>query len=181
VPGASSIPAADANHPRVATAAGNRIVEMVWEDLRPGAMLTQANVDNAVAATMAFGGSTNAIIHIIAMARRAGLQLDLEQFDAISRRVPLIANLRPNGETHLMEDFFYAGGSRAFLKRLSPHLNLSARTVTGRTLGDDIADAEVFDDEVMRVCRAPATAPACCMWHPRAMSAARSRWCATAT
>jgi dihydroxy-acid dehydratase len=150
LPGASSIPAADAAHPRMATEAGKRIVEMVWEDLGPGAMLTQGSVDNAVAATMAFGGSTNAIIHIIAMARRAGLRLDLERFDAISRRVPLIANLRPNGETHLMEDFHYAGGSRAFLKRLAPHLDLAARTVTGRTLGDDIADADVFDDDVIR-------------------------------
>ena len=150
LPGASSIPAADAAHPRMATEAGKRIVEMVWDDLAPGAMLTQGSVDNAVAATMAFGGSTNAIIHIIAMARRAGLKLDLERFDAISRRVPLIANLRPNGETHLMEDFHYAGGSRAFLKRLARHLDLAARTVTGRTLGDDIADAEVFDADVIR-------------------------------
>ena len=150
LPGASSIPAADAAHPRMATEAGKRIVEMVWEDLAPGATLSQASIDNAVAATMAFGGSTNAIIHIIAMARRAGLQLDLERFDAISRRVPLIANLRPNGDTHLMEDFHYAGGSRAFLNRLSPHLDLSARTVTGRTLGEDIADAEVFDEDIIR-------------------------------
>jgi dihydroxy-acid dehydratase len=104
---------------------------------------------------MAFGGSTNAIIHLIAMARRAGLSLDLARFDAISRRVPLIANLRPNGDTFLMEDFFYAGGSRAFLKRLSPHLDLAARTVSGRTLGEDIADAEVFDDAVIRPLDAP--------------------------
>jgi dihydroxy-acid dehydratase len=150
LPGASSIPAADANHPRMATDSGRRIVDMVWEDLTPAAMLTQASVDNAVAATMAFGGSTNAIIHIIAMARRAGLRLDLERFDAISRRVPLIADLRPNGETHLMEDFHYAGGSRAFLNRLAPHLDLSARTVTGRTLDEDIAGAEVFDEKVIR-------------------------------
>lgn len=150
LPGASSIPAADAAHPRMATEAGKRVVEMVWDDLTPARILTQANVDNAVAATMAFGGSTNAIIHIIAMARRAGLQLDLERFDAISRRVPLIANLRPNGDTHLMEDFHYAGGSRAFLKRLAPHLDLSALSVTGLTLGEDIADAEVFDADVIR-------------------------------
>jgi dihydroxy-acid dehydratase len=150
LPGASSIPAADAAHPRMATEAGKRVVEMVWDDLTPARILTQANVDNAVAATMAFGGSTNAIIHIIAMARRAGLQLDLERFDAISRRVPLIANLRPNGDTHLMEDFHYAGGSRAFLKRLAPHLDLAARSVTGQTLGEDIADAEVFDADVIR-------------------------------
>jgi dihydroxy-acid dehydratase len=155
LPGASSIPAADAAHPRMATEAGRRIVQMVWEDLTPARILTQASIDNAVAATMAFGGSTNAIIHLIAMARRAGLSLDLARFDAISRRVPLIANLRPNGDTFLMEDFFYAGGSRAFLKRLSPHLDLAARTVSGRTLGEDIADAEVFDDAVIRPLDAP--------------------------
>jgi len=150
LPGASSIPAADAGHPRMATACGRRIVEMVWEDLTPAALLTQGSVDNAVAATMAFGGSTNAIIHLIAMARRAGLTLDLERFDAISRRVPLIANLRPNGEAHLMEDFFYAGGSRAFLRRLAPFLDLTARMVTGRTLGEEIERAEVFDEDVIR-------------------------------
>jgi dihydroxy-acid dehydratase len=150
LPGASSIPAPDASHPRMATDSGRRAVEMVWEDCAPASMLTQGSIDNAVAATMAFGGSTNAIVHIIAMARRAGLKLDLERFDAISRRVPLIADLRPNGDTHLMEDFFYAGGSRAFLNRLAPFLDLSARTVSGRTLGEDIAGADVFNDEVIR-------------------------------
>lgn len=150
LPGAAAIPAADANHPRLATDSGRRIVEMVWEDLSPAALLSQASIDNAVAACMAFGGSTNAIPHLIAIARRAGLSLDLARFDAISRRVPLIANLRPNGETYLMEDFFYAGGSRAFLNRLSPHLDLAARTVAGASLGEAIAGAEVFDDEVIR-------------------------------
>lgn len=148
--GASSIPAADANHPRMATACGRRIVEMVWEDLTPARMLTQGSIDNAVAATMAFGGSTNAIPHLIAMARRAGLSLDLDHFDAISRRVPLIANLRPNGDTYLMEDFFYAGGSRAFLNRLMPLLDGGARTVSGHTLAEDMAGAEVYDDRVIR-------------------------------
>jgi dihydroxy-acid dehydratase len=99
---------------------------------------------------MAFGGSTNAIIHIIAMARRAGLQLDLERFDAISRRVPLIANLRPNAEVNLMEDFYYAGGSSAFLKRCRRISTLGAKTVSGRTLGEDIADADVFNEEIIR-------------------------------
>jgi dihydroxy-acid dehydratase len=150
LPGASSIPAADSAHPRMATDSGKRIVEMVWSDATPASLLSQGSIDNAVAATMAFGGSTNAIVHIIAMARRAGLSLDLERFDAISRRVPLIANLRPNGDTYLMADFFFAGGSRAFLNRLAPHLDLSARTVSGRTLGEDIADAEVFNAEIIR-------------------------------
>ena len=120
LPGSAGIPAADAGHPRLATETGRRIVDMVWEDWTPAAMLTQGSIDNAVRATMAFGGSTNAIPHLIAMARRAGLSLDLDRFDAISRQVPLIANLRPNNGEYLMEDFFYAGGSRAFLARLAP-------------------------------------------------------------
>ncbi|HYF06802.1 MAG TPA: L-arabinonate dehydratase [Acetobacteraceae bacterium] len=150
LPGASSIPAADSAHPRMATLAGKRIVEMVWEDLTPARMLGQGSIENAVAATMAFGGSTNAIPHLIAMARRAGLALDLERFDAISRRVPLVANLRPNGDTHLMEDFFYAGGSRAFLNRIRDFLDLGAMMVTGRSIGEEIEGAEVFNDDVIR-------------------------------
>lgn len=150
LPGASSIPAADAAHPRMAAAAGRLAVGLAWEDRTPARVLAQPNVDNAVAAAMAFGGSTNAIIHLIAMARRAGLALDLARFDEISRRVPLIANLRPNGDTFLMEDFHYAGGARAFLATLAPHLDLSARGVTGRTLGDELAGAEVYDADVIR-------------------------------
>ena len=153
--GASSIPAADAAHPRMAAAAGRLAVEMAWEDRTPARILSQASIDNAVAAAMAFGGSTNAIIHLIAMARRAGLSLDLARFDAISRRVPLIANLRPNGDTYLMEDFHAAGGSRGFLATLAPFLDLSARTVTGRTLGEELAGAEVFDREVIRPLHSP--------------------------
>jgi dihydroxyacid dehydratase/phosphogluconate dehydratase len=150
LPGSAGIPAADAGHPRLATETGRRIVEMVWEDWTPAAMLTQGSIDNAVRATMAFGGSTNAIPHLIAMARRGGLSLDLDRFDAISRQVPLIANLRPNNGEYLMEDFFYAGGSRAFLARLASFLDLDARTVTGGTLGEDIAGAEVYNDDVIR-------------------------------
>jgi dihydroxy-acid dehydratase len=155
LPGASSIPAADSAHPRMAAAAGRLAVGMAWEDRTPARVLTQGSVDNAVAAAMAFGGSTNAIIHLIAMARRAGLALDLARFDAISRRVPLIANLRPNGTTHLMEDFHAAGGSRAFLATLAPHLDLTARTVAGGTLADALAGAEVFDADVIRPLDAP--------------------------
>lgn len=150
LPGSAGIPAADAGHPRLATDTGRRIVEMAWEDYTPAKILTQASIDNAVKATMAFGGSTNAIPHLIAMARRAGLELDLDRFDAISRQVPLIANLRPNNGEYLMEDFFYAGGSRAFLSRLAPFLDLEARTVTGHTLGEDIASAEIYNDDVIR-------------------------------
>jgi dihydroxy-acid dehydratase len=149
LPGAASIPAVDSAHPRMAAAAGSRIVDMVWEDLTITRLLDQRSLDNAVAATMAFGGSTNAIPHLIAIARRAGITMDLERFDAISARVPLIANLRPNGDRYLMEDFFYAGGSRAFLATLAPHLELDAVTVSG-TLGAQVEGAAVFDADVIR-------------------------------
>ena len=112
LPGASSIPAADANHPRMCGVAGRRIVEMVWEDLTPDKILTPAAFDNAIKVHMAMGGSTNAIIHVVAMARRAGIPVDMEKFDQLSRQIPVLANVRPSGK-YLMEDFFYAGGLRA--------------------------------------------------------------------
>src|SRR5690606_9812067 len=121
MPGASAIPAADANHPRMCAQAGRRIVEMVWEDLTPDKILTPAAFDNAIAVHMALGGSTNAIIHVVAMARRAGIALSLERFDQISREVPVIANLRPSGK-YLMEDFYYAGGLPALMQALGPLL-----------------------------------------------------------
>ena len=117
LPGASSLPAADAGHPRMCAQAGRRIVEMVWEDLTPDKILTAGSFENAIRVHMAMGGSTNAIIHVVAMARRAGIALSLEQFDQISRTVPVIANIRPSGE-YLMEDFFYAGGLPALMKML---------------------------------------------------------------
>ena len=123
LPGASSIPAADSAHPRMATAAGRRIVEMVWEDLRPRDILTTEAFENAVTAAMALGGSTNAIIHLIAMAGRAGASLDLDRFDALSRRTPFLANIRPSGK-FLMEDFYYAGGLRGLLHRLRDLLHI---------------------------------------------------------
>src|SRR5258708_465166 len=116
LPGASSIPAPDARNAQMATEAGRRIVEMVWDDLKPSDIMTPAAVDNAVTTVLALGGSTNAVVHLIAIARRAGVQLTLDRFDRISRRVPVVANLRPSGK-YLMEDFFYAGGLRALLAR----------------------------------------------------------------
>ena len=117
LPGASSIPAADSNHPRMATQSGRRIVEMVWEDLTTEKVLDQAAFENAIKVHMAMGGSTNAIIHVVAMAKRAGVQISLADFDRISRTVPVIANVRPSG-AFLMEDFFYAGGLRALMSEL---------------------------------------------------------------
>ena len=148
LPGAASIPAPDSRHALMAAASGKRIVDMVWDDLRPAAILTAAAFDNAVTAVLALGGSTNALVHLIAMARRAGVGLDLERFDAIARNTPLIANIRPAG-TWLMEDFYYAGGLRALLARLGDRLALDALTVNGRTLGENIAGARVIDDDVI--------------------------------
>ena len=152
LPGASSIPAPDANHPRMSAACGRRIVEMVWEDLTPARVLSRSSFDNAIAVAMAMGCSTNAIIHVVAMSRRAGAActVGLDEFDAASRKVPVIANIRPSGDKYLMEDFYYAGGLPALMKRLSPHLKLDARTVTGKSIGENIADAEVYNDDVIR-------------------------------
>ena len=150
LPGASSIPAADAAHPRMSAACGRRVVEMVWEDLVPSRVLGRDSFHNAVVCAMAMGCSTNAIIHLIAMSRRAGQALTLDDFDAASRHVPVIANIRPSGETYLMEDFFYAGGLPAMLQRLRDKLRLDAPTVNGRTLGRNIEGAEVFDADVIR-------------------------------
>lgn len=147
--GASSIPAVDANHSRMATKCGRRIVQMVWEDLKPSDILTQPAFENAITADMAIGGSTNAIIHLVALAGRAGIKLDLKQFDQISARTPMVANLRPSGE-YLMEDFYYAGGLRALLREIAQLLNLDCRTVEGTTMGDAIQSAEVSNPQVIR-------------------------------
>jgi len=150
LPGASSIPAPDVNHQRMSAACGRRVVEMVWEDLTPDKIITEAATRNAVTVAMATGCSTNAIIHLIAMARRAGVPLELDDLDRIGRTTPVIANIRPSGKDYLMEDFFYAGGLRALMKQLGDKLDLSAITVTGQTLGEGIADAVVYNDDVIR-------------------------------
>jgi dihydroxy-acid dehydratase len=150
LPGASSIPAADANHVRMSAECGRRIVQMVWEELAPARMLSRASFTNGIACAMAMGCSTNAIIHLVAMSRRAGHAVGLEDFDAASRRVPVIANIRPSGDKYLMEDFYYAGGLPALLRRIRMHLQPDALTVNGRTLGDNIDGAEVWNDDVIR-------------------------------
>lgn len=150
LPGASSILAADAGHKRMSAAAGRRAVEMVWEDLVPSRILTKVSFENAIRVAMAMGGSTNAIIHIIAMARRSGLDVGLSDFEAASRDVPVIANIRPSGDTYLMEDFAYAGGFRGLMKQLQDKLDLSAMTITGRSWQAELAGAEVFDEDVIR-------------------------------
>ena len=150
LPGASSIPAADSGHQRMSSACGRRIVDMVWEDATPDTIVTDASVRNAAIVAMATGCSTNAVVHLIAMARRAGVNLTLDDMDALGRDTPLIANVRPSGKDYLMEDFFYAGGLRALMKQMEDRLDLSCMTVTGRTLGENLDGAQVYNDDVIR-------------------------------
>ncbi|MEP0322836.1 L-arabinonate dehydratase [Bauldia litoralis] len=154
LPGASSIPAADSGHARMATACGRRIVEMIAEDLKPSDVLTRASFDNAVVMQMALAGSTNAIIHLVAMAGRAGVDLGLDDFDRFAREVPVLANIRPSGE-FLMEDFYYAGGLPALLSELREKLDLSALTVAGTDLGTAIANAKVYNSDIIRPLDSP--------------------------
>jgi dihydroxy-acid dehydratase len=148
LPGASSIPAVHSSHNRMAAASGRRIVEMAWEGLKPSDILTREAFDNAITTDMAIGGSTNAIIHLVAMAGRVGIRLPLERFDQISHRTPVIANLRPSGE-YLMEDFYDAGGLTALLNQIRDLLHLDCPTVNGRTLAENIEGARVFNDKVI--------------------------------
>jgi dihydroxy-acid dehydratase len=149
----------DAAHPRMAADCGERIVGMVWDDLTPQRILTRGSFLNAAVVQMALGGSTNAVVHIIALARRAGVELNLADLDAVARRVPVIANLFPSGD-RLMEDFYYAGGLPALMNRLRDELSLGERTCTGRSLGEQIEGCEVIDDEVIRPLSRPVNASA---------------------
>src|ERR1700682_2251073 len=155
LPGASSIPAADAGHIRMASECGRRIVEMVWEDLTPKKIQSRKAFENAIVVAMAMGCSTNAIIHLIAQARRAGADIGLDDFEKASRNVPVIANVRPRGDKYLMEDFYYAGGLPGLMSRIRDRLHLDCLTVTGRTLGENIATAEVYHDDVIRTVENP--------------------------
>ena len=159
LPGATSIPAMDANHPRMASASGVRIVEMVWEDLKPSRVLSKASFANGVATYMALGGSTNAAIHLIAIAGRAGIALTLADMDRIAQKIPVLANLFPSGDK-LMEDFFFAGGLPALLNEIRAHLALDCLTVTGRTLGENIDGAVSEDASVIRPLNKPVAAGA---------------------
>ncbi len=150
LPGAASIPAPDSNHSKMATLTGKRAVDMVWEDLKPQDFLTSASFDNAIVTLMAMGGSTNALIHLVAMAGRAGIKLPLERFNEFSAKVPLLANVRPSGDQYLMEDFYYAGGLRALLHELRDLLNLDCGTVNGKTLGENLQGARIYNEEVIR-------------------------------
>ncbi|NTE36162.1 L-arabinonate dehydratase [Agrobacterium tumefaciens] len=150
LPGASSIPAVDAEHQRMSAGCGRRIVEMVAEDLTPDRILTATAFRNAAIVAMATGCSTNAVVHLIAMARRAGVPMTLDELDELGRVTPLIANVRPSGKDYLMEDFYYAGGLRALMKQLESRLDCSALTVTGRSMGENLEGAKVYNDDVIR-------------------------------
>ena len=150
LPGASSIPAVDSGHQRMSAECGRRIVDMVWEDLTPDRVITGASCRNSAIVAMALGCSTNAVVHLIAMARRAGVPLSLDDLDALGRVTPTIANVRPVGQDYLMEDFFYAGGLRALMKQIEDRLDTSCLTVTGKTLGENLEGAQVYNDDVIR-------------------------------
>ncbi len=150
LPGASAIPAPDANHVRMSAECGRRVVQMVWDQQTPASFLTRAHFLNGITVAMAMGCSTNAIIHLVAMSRRAGCAVTLDDFDAASRTVPVLANIRPSGDKYLMEDFYYAGGLPGLMKRIEGFLATEALTVNGRTLGENIAGAEVHHDDVIR-------------------------------
>ena len=150
LPGASSIPAPDSNHSKMATLTGKRAVEMVWEDLKPRDLLSAKSFDNAAVTLMAMGGSTNALIHLVAMAGRAGVKFPLERFNEFSKKVPLLANVRPSGDKYLMEDFYYAGGLRALLNELRDLLSLDCRTVNGKPIGQNLEGARIYNEDVIR-------------------------------
>ncbi|MBZ9603150.1 L-arabinonate dehydratase [Phyllobacterium chamaecytisi] len=150
LPGASSIPATDAGHMRMCNEAGRRSVEMVWEDLVPSRIQTPAAYENAVFVAMAMGCSTNAIIHLIAMARRAGHEMSLRDFDKASRRIPVLANVKPSGDRYLMEDFYFAGGLPALMTRIAGALNLDEITANGKTWRENLIGVRVLNDDVIR-------------------------------
>lgn len=149
LPNSSTIPAVDSNHSRMADYTGRRIVEMVWEDLKPRDILTEESFDNAIRVLMALGGSTNGLIHVIAMAGRAGIQIALERFEQIGQRTPYLVNMRPSGK-YLMEDFYYAGGLAAMLEGMRALLDVDQMTCTGKTLGENIAGTKIHDTDVIR-------------------------------
>ena len=150
LPGNAAIPAPDSRRLALAELSGRRAVEIALaRGPKPSEILTAAAFDNAIRADMALGGSTNAIVHLVAIAGRAGVPLPLRRFDELSRTTPLLANIRPSGK-HLMEDFFYAGGVPAVLRELLPMLDGTARNVNGRTLAENVADAPCHDADVIR-------------------------------
>ena len=149
LPGNAAIPAVDSRRQQLSEAAGRQIVRLVEQGLRPSDVMTPAAFENAIRTLHAVGGSTNAIVHLAAIAGRVGIDLPLSRFDELSRSTPFILNLKPSGE-FLMEDFYYAGGVPALLNVLSPLLDLEAQTVTGDSLGASIAGAQSHNPALIR-------------------------------
>ena len=175
--GNAAIPAVDSRRYQLAEAAGRRIVEMIREDLRPSQVLTRAAFENAIKVDMAIGGSTNAVVHLMAIAGRAGVDLSLSDFDRLSRQTPFLANVKPSGE-YVMEDFFYAGGLPAVMRELLPLLDGTAVTVTGRTVAENLQNVEAGDRKVVRALGQPFTPRAARRsstgrWPPTAPSSSR--------
>lgn len=154
LPGAAAIPAVDSRRFQLAESTGRRIVDMVWEDLRPSKILTLAAFENAIRSDMAIGGSTNAVVHLLAIAGRAGIDLRLADFDRLSRETPFLANIKPSGR-YLMEDFYYAGGLPVVMKEILPLLDGTALTANGKTVAENVAGAKCLRPDVIRTLDAP--------------------------
>ncbi len=148
--GASSLPATHSGHARMAAVTGRQAVELAWFNVKPSELLNRDAFENAIVTLMAIGGSTNAIVHLMAMAGRAGVTLTLEDFDRLSQKAPVLANLRPTGK-YVMSDFFDAGGLNALLAQIPDLLHLNASTVEGKTLGEAIEGAEIWNEDVIRL------------------------------
>jgi len=149
LPGCASIPAVDSRRKAIAQESGKRIVDMVWEGVRPSHIMTRQSIENAITACMALGGSTNAVVHLVAIAGRLGIDLPLDDFERISKRTPYLANIKPSG-SYLMEDFFNAGGLPALLKEVLPLLNRDCITANGKTLGENVQKAACYNSDVIR-------------------------------
>ena len=154
--GCANVPAPDSRRLLMAEMSGRRAVDLVREDVRPSRIMTREAIENAITVDMAIGGSTNAVVHMLAIAGRLGIDLKLDEFDAISRRTPYIANIKPSGE-YLMEDFYYAGGLPAVMREIL-HLLHDAPTVTGKTVRENVAAAECHRREVIRTAAEPLNA-----------------------
>jgi dihydroxy-acid dehydratase len=154
LPGCAAIPAPDSRRLAIAEMSGQRIVAMVWEDLRPSKIMTREALENAITLDMAIGGSTNAVIHLLAIAGRLGIDLNLDEFDRISRRTPCIVNLKPSGQ-YLMEDFFEAGGVPAVMNEILSLLHAGAVTANGRTVGENVEGAPCWNRDVIRAASEP--------------------------
>jgi dihydroxy-acid dehydratase len=157
LPGSANVPAVVSEHSRLAVQTGRRAVEMAWEQLKPSSFLDAKSIDNGLTTSLAIGGSTNAIVHLIAIAGRLGIDLTLDRFDELSRSTPVLADIRPSGR-YLMEDFYDAGGLSAMLARMTDLLHTDCRTVSGMTLGEQIDGAEAINDEVIRTRENPVAA-----------------------